>query len=117
MLVLVCFFNDGVKIVPRYLNLSQCSFSLIKISAVSVAVAIFPGGGKNIASVFMCYCTYTVWQIVSCVCFLVIKKCILSLEFPTTVKSKNVTVFVNFDDSPKLKLENTQDTCHAHKEH
>ena len=55
MLVLVCFFNDGVKIVPRYLNLSQCSFSLIKISAVSVAVAIFPGGGKNIASVFMYY--------------------------------------------------------------
>ena len=38
-------FNDGVKMVPRYLNLSvyeKNSNSLIIMSAVSVAVAIFP---------------------------------------------------------------------------
>mmetsp|Transcript_15345 Transcript_15345/g.17250 ORF Transcript_15345/g.17250 Transcript_15345/m.17250 type:complete len:111 (-) Transcript_15345:426-758(-) len=48
-------FNDGVKIVPRYLNVSVYEKnlnSLIIMSAVSVAVAVLPGGGIYIASVF-----------------------------------------------------------------
>ena len=48
-------FNDGVKIVPRYLNLSvyeKNSYPLIIMSAVSVAVAVLPGGGIYIAPVF-----------------------------------------------------------------
>ena len=48
-------FNDGMKVVPRYLKLSvyvKYSNSLIIISAVSAVVAVFPGGGMYIASVF-----------------------------------------------------------------
>ena len=49
-------FNDGVNIVPRYLNSSvykKNSNSFIVISAVSVVVVVVvPGGGKYIASVF-----------------------------------------------------------------
>ena len=49
-------FSDGVKIVQKYLmNLSQYeknSDSLISMSAVSIVVAVFPGGGIYIASVF-----------------------------------------------------------------
>ena len=42
-------FNDRVKIVPRYLNLSvyeKTLNSFIIISAVLVVVAVFPGGWK-----------------------------------------------------------------------
>lgn len=39
------------------------------------------------------------------------------VRIPTTVKSKNVTIILNFDDSPKLKTrKHASYTCHAHKE-
>ena len=55
LLISASSFNEGVKIVPRYLNLLQYpknSWSFKYISAVSASVAFFPAAGMNIASVF-----------------------------------------------------------------
>ena len=63
-------FNEGVTMVLTYLSLLQYeknSFSFINISAVFIAVAVFPGRQKKIASIFEfpSFCLSPQWTVKS----------------------------------------------------